>query len=168
MDAQRLPAELAASFDVVIAFYGVLPWTADVAAWMTDTATALRPDGALVLIDGYPLTQMVDTADPVRFDLPYQGGAAHCLRSTTFYAERATRLRTTHTVQYPRSHPSWRTPAILGAAVGAPSRYLVDAHRTPAAGEPAAGEPAAGVAGVVCRRSARRAIAQRCVSDGPS
>lgn len=46
-DAQRLPAELADAFDVVFASYGVLPWIADVTAWMTAAATALRPGGVL-------------------------------------------------------------------------------------------------------------------------
>ncbi|ONH57037.1 SAM-dependent methyltransferase [Frankia sp. CcI49] len=100
-DAQRLPSDLAASFDLVVASYGVLPWISDVAAWMNSAATALRPGGVMVLIDGHPLTQMVDTAEPVRFDFPYQGGAAHRLPSATFYASSAARLRTTHTVQYP-------------------------------------------------------------------
>ncbi|MCK9931607.1 class I SAM-dependent methyltransferase [Frankia sp. Mgl5] len=100
-DTQRLPDGLSGSFDLVVASYGVLPWIEDIPAWMTTAATALRHGGALVLVDGHPLTQMIDTVDPVRFDFPYQGGAAHHLRSTTFYASSATRLQTTRTVRYP-------------------------------------------------------------------
>lgn len=100
-DAQRLPDDLAGSFDVVFASYGVLPWIADVTAWMTTAATALRPGGTLVLIDGHPLIQMIDTVDPVRFGFPYQGGGAHRLPSTSSYASSATALSTTETVQYP-------------------------------------------------------------------
>jgi SAM-dependent methyltransferase len=100
-DAQRLPADLAGSFDVVFASYGVLCWIADVTAWMAAAGMALRPGGALVLIDGHPLTQMIDTVNPVRFDFPYQGGTAHRIRSTTSYASSATGLATTETVQYP-------------------------------------------------------------------
>jgi len=100
-DAQQLPAELARSFDVVFASYGVLCWIADLTAWMTSATTALRPGGTLVLIDVHPLTQMIDTVDPVSFDFPYQGGTAHHFRSTTSYASSATTLTATHTVQYP-------------------------------------------------------------------
>ncbi|WP_163548552.1 class I SAM-dependent methyltransferase [Candidatus Frankia nodulisporulans] len=92
-DAQRLPDDLAGSFDVVFASYGVLPWIA--------AATALRPGGTLVLIDGHPLIQMIDTVDPVRFGFPYQGGGAHRLPSTSSYASSATALTSTETVQYP-------------------------------------------------------------------
>jgi SAM-dependent methyltransferase len=100
-DAQRLPAGLAGAFDVVFASYGVLPWIADVTAWMAAAATALRPGGVLVLVDGHPLTQMIETVEPVRFDFPYQGGTAHRLRSTTSYASSATGLATTEVVEYP-------------------------------------------------------------------
>ncbi|KPM56688.1 hypothetical protein ACG83_02010 [Frankia sp. R43] len=124
-DAQRLPSDLAASFDLVVASYGVLPWISDVAAWMNSAATALRPGGAMVLIDGHPLTQMVETAEPVRFDFPYQGGAAHRLPSTTFYADSATRLRTTHTVQYPHGLGEIVTAAAAaGLRVTRLSEYL--------------------------------------------
>ncbi|WP_250643048.1 class I SAM-dependent methyltransferase [Frankia sp. AiPa1] len=100
-DAQRLPAPLAGSFDVVFASYGVLCWIADVHAWMAAAGAALRPGGVLVLVDGHPLTQMIDTVEPVRFDFPYQGGGAHRIRSTRSYASSATRLTATQTVQYP-------------------------------------------------------------------
>ncbi len=124
-DAQQLPAELAGAFDVVFASYGVLPWIANVRAWMTAAATALRPGGALVLLDGHPLIQMIDTVDPVRFDFPYQGGTAHRLPSTSFYASSATRLTTTETVQYPHGLGEIVTAAAAaGLRVDALTEYL--------------------------------------------
>ncbi len=124
-DAQQLPGELTGSFDVVVATYGVLPWITDISAWMTATATALRRGGALVPVDGHPLTQMIDTVDPVRFDFPYQGGAAHRLPSTTFYASSATHLRTTQTVQHPHGRGEIVTAAAsAGLRVHALTEYL--------------------------------------------
>ncbi|WP_131787713.1 class I SAM-dependent methyltransferase [Protofrankia symbiont of Coriaria ruscifolia] len=124
-DAQRLPADLAGSFDVVFASYGVLSWIADVTAWMSAAATALRSGGVLVLVDGHPLTQMIDSVDPVRFDFPHQGGAAHRLRSTAFYASSATRLETTETVQYPHGLGEIVTAAAdAGLRVEALTEYL--------------------------------------------
>ncbi len=124
-DAQRLPDDLAGSFDVVFASYGVLAWIADVTAWMTAAASALRAGGTLVLVDGHPLAQMIDTVDPVRFDFPYQGGEAHRLPSTSFYASSATALTTTQTVQYPHGLGEIVTAAAdAGLRVDALTEYL--------------------------------------------
>jgi SAM-dependent methyltransferase len=123
--AQRPPADLADSFDVVFASYGVLPWIADVTAWMTAAAAALRPGGVLVLVDGHPLAQMIETVDPVGFEFPYQGGAAHRFRSTSFYASSATRLTTAETVQYPHGLGEIVTAAAgAGLRVDALTEYL--------------------------------------------
>ncbi|MCM3882227.1 class I SAM-dependent methyltransferase [Frankia sp. R82] len=124
-DAQQLPADLAGAFDVVFASYGVLSWIADVTAWMTAAATALRPGGVLVLVDGHPLTQMIDSVDPVRFDFPYQGSTAHHIRSASFYASSATQLTTTETVQYPHGLGEIVTAAAAaGLHVDALTEYL--------------------------------------------
>lgn len=124
-DAQQPPDELTAGFDLVFASYGVLCWIADVRAWMRAAATALRPGGKLVLIDGHPLTQMVDSVDPVAFGFPYQGGAPQRFRSASFYASSAVGLRTRETVEYPHGLGEIVTAAVTaGLRIDALTEYL--------------------------------------------
>lgn len=72
-DAQALPAELAGRFDLVFASYGVLCWIADIDAWMSSAAGALRSGGKLVLIDIHPLFLAFEQRDPPVLDMPYLG-----------------------------------------------------------------------------------------------
>jgi SAM-dependent methyltransferase len=72
-DAQHLPDELAGRFDCVFASYGVLLWIADLAAWMRSAASALRPGGSLVLVEGHPIAMMVRSVDPPVLEDPYGG-----------------------------------------------------------------------------------------------
>ncbi|MGZ4115259.1 MAG: class I SAM-dependent methyltransferase, partial [Actinomycetota bacterium] len=73
-DAQRLPEDLRGRFDCVFASHGVLMWIADVDAWMSSAASALRPGGHLVLVDGHPISIVVRSVDPLVLEPPYQGG----------------------------------------------------------------------------------------------
>lgn len=75
-DSQSLPAELAGRFDVVFSSYGVLCWIADVDAWMSSAARAVRSGGRLVLIDIHPLLLAFEQVDPPVLDMPYLGAEA--------------------------------------------------------------------------------------------
>jgi SAM-dependent methyltransferase len=75
-DAQRLPAELRDRFDCAFASHGCLMWIADIDAWMSSAAAALRPGGTLVLVEGHPLSVVVRSVDPFVLEPPYQGGEA--------------------------------------------------------------------------------------------
>jgi SAM-dependent methyltransferase len=124
-DAQHLPDQLAAAFDLVFASYGVLCWIADVSAWMRTAATAMRPGGKLVLVDVHPLAQMIDTADPITCGFPYQGGAPRRFRAAGSYASSATDLRNQETVQYPHGLGEIVTAAVgAGLRVDALTEYL--------------------------------------------
>jgi len=73
-DAQAIPSELDGRFDVVFASYGVIMWIASMAAWMRSAARALAPGGALVLLEGHPITMLVRSSDPPELWGPYLGG----------------------------------------------------------------------------------------------
>jgi SAM-dependent methyltransferase len=102
-DTQRLPANLAGGFDLVVATYGVLCWIADVEAWMRGAAMALKPGGSLVLVDMHPAFQTVAAIDPLVADWPYGGGEPHRETVTGTYAEPGLTLPAQDTVQYPYS-----------------------------------------------------------------
>jgi SAM-dependent methyltransferase len=59
--------------DVLLAYatLGVLCWIADLDAWMRSVRSALRPGGRLVVVDLHPMLVMVQSRDPLRFDMPY-------------------------------------------------------------------------------------------------
>jgi SAM-dependent methyltransferase len=100
-DVLDLPASLAGRFDVVFASYGVLTWISSARAWMQSAAFALRPGGALVLIDVHPLVIMVDTAEPLTVDFPYAGEQPHTFSSTSSYAVAGLDASVSQTVQWP-------------------------------------------------------------------
>jgi SAM-dependent methyltransferase len=102
-DTQRLPADLAGGFDLVVATYGVLCWIADLGAWMRGAAMALRAGGSLVLVDLHPAYQTVASVDPLIADWPYGGGLPHRETVTGTYAEPALTMPAQETVQYPYS-----------------------------------------------------------------
>lgn len=102
-DTQRLPAGLAARFDVVVATYGVLCWIGDLRAWMSGAAAALRPGGALVLVDMHPAFQTVASVEPLVADWPYGGGQAQYESVTGTYADPSVTVPVRETVQYPYS-----------------------------------------------------------------
>jgi SAM-dependent methyltransferase len=73
-NAQHLPNELRGRFHCVFASYGVLMWIADLDAWMSSAASALRTGGHLVLVEGHPISIVVRSVDPLVLEAPYAGG----------------------------------------------------------------------------------------------
>jgi SAM-dependent methyltransferase len=73
-DVHRLPRQLFGLFDIAFASFGVLVWAYDLAAWMASVAGALRPGGALVLVDGHPIMTMVQSSSPPTLRWAYQSG----------------------------------------------------------------------------------------------
>lgn len=85
-DSTRLPPSLHGRFDLAYATIGILPWIADVDAWMRSVAATLRPGGRLLLIDGHPLFQMTESLDPLVLDFPYAHDGPHPFSSPGSYA----------------------------------------------------------------------------------
>ncbi|MFG2606561.1 class I SAM-dependent methyltransferase [Streptomyces sp. NPDC048514] len=102
-DAQQLPQELAARFDLAIATYGVLCWIADLDAWMRSAAMTLRPGGALIMVDLHPLFQTVATFDPFVADWPYGGGRQQQETVVGTYADANVHMEALDAAQYPYS-----------------------------------------------------------------
>lgn len=102
-DTQRLPSSLAGAFDVAVATYGVLCWIGDLDAWMRGAAMALRPGGALVLVDTHPAYEMVATLDPLVVDWPYGGGEPLRETVTGTYASPEVTTPAQEVIEYPHS-----------------------------------------------------------------
>jgi SAM-dependent methyltransferase len=102
-DTQRLPPNLAGGFDVAVATYGVLCWIADLDAWMRGAAMALRPGGALVLVDLHPAYQTVAAIEPLVVDWPYGGGEPRRETVTGTYASAEMTTPAQDAIQYPYS-----------------------------------------------------------------
>jgi 8-oxo-dGTP pyrophosphatase MutT (NUDIX family) len=116
-DAQRLPDDLAGRFDIVFASYGVFGWIADIEAWMRSAAGALRPDGALVVVEIHPLFGMFDSIDPLVVDFPYGGGRPHLFEGAGDYADPDAQLEATATIEYPHGLGEIVTAAISAGLV---------------------------------------------------
>ena len=116
-DAQGLPDELAGRFDVVFASYGVFNWIADVDAWMRSAAAALRPEGALAVVEIHPLCYMFDSIDPLVVDFPYQGGRPHRFDGPGSYADPDVEFQATETIEYPHGLGETITAAISAGLV---------------------------------------------------
>lgn len=113
-DATDPPASLDGSFDLVYSTMGILCWIGDVAAWMRGVQRVLRPGGRLLLIDLHPLFLMVDQAQPLQLDFPYQSDGAVVLDEVGTYAAAGTEVASTRTIEH--AHGLGR---IVSAAIGA-------------------------------------------------
>lgn len=102
-DSTTLPGSLARAFDLAYATVGVLTWIDDVGAWMRSVAGVLRPGGRLVLVDAHPLMDMIQTTDPLTFDMPYANNGGHVFTSGETYADPSLRLPETPSVNYAHS-----------------------------------------------------------------
>jgi SAM-dependent methyltransferase len=85
-NSTALPPSLQARFDLAYATIGVLCWIADLDAWMTSIRSTLRPGGRLVVIDLHPMLVMVESTDPLRFDMPYAFDGPHEFAEPESYA----------------------------------------------------------------------------------
>jgi SAM-dependent methyltransferase len=59
-DVYLLPEVLAGEFDVVLTYFGVLPWLGDLARWAEIAARYLAPGGTFYLADHHPLLNMLE------------------------------------------------------------------------------------------------------------
>jgi SAM-dependent methyltransferase len=102
-DSTAIGPELESRFDLAYATVGVISWIADVGAWMRSVHSTLRPGGRLVLIDTHPLQDMVDTAEPLTFDMPYANDGGHRFEETGSYADPTVRTPELSSVNYAHS-----------------------------------------------------------------
>lgn len=102
-DATDLPAELFGRFDLAYATVGVMCWIPEVDAWMSSVFATLRPGGRLILLDGHPLAEMIDTADPLTLDFPYCNDGGHRIEAEGSYADRDAKLANSAAVCYAHS-----------------------------------------------------------------
>jgi SAM-dependent methyltransferase len=113
-DSTALPPTVDRRFDLAYATIGVLIWIGELGAWMRSVYSALRPGGRLVIVDGHPLQDMVDTPDPLTLDFPYGGGRPVSFRNPQTYADPSLQLSNHEYVNYPHS-----LGEIVSAAAGA-------------------------------------------------
>jgi SAM-dependent methyltransferase len=85
-DSTAIGPSLAGRFDLAYATIGVLCWIADIGAWMRSVRATLRPGGRLILIDTHPLQEMVGSARPLSFDMPYANDGGHLFEGGSSYA----------------------------------------------------------------------------------
>jgi len=105
-DATALPFGLDRRFDLVYATVGVITWIGELGAWMRSAYSALRPGGRLVLVDGHPLQDMVQSPAPLALDFPYGGGRPVSFESEQTYADpsgQQIRLSNRAGVNYPHA-----------------------------------------------------------------
>lgn len=102
-DVLELPTDLTGGFDVVVATYGVFCWIDDLDRWARTAATALRPGGRLVVVDGHPILHMIDRQEPLVVDFPYANDGPHRTVSDGTYADPSAVLPATETVQWAHS-----------------------------------------------------------------
>jgi SAM-dependent methyltransferase len=98
-DAARLPDSLHERFGLVWATIGVLCWIEDLDAWMASAASALAPEGRLVLMDGHPLGGAFKL-EPLRLARAYGGASRREIERGWDYA---TPQRTGPQVQFHHS-----------------------------------------------------------------
>jgi SAM-dependent methyltransferase len=89
-DICNLPSMLDGRFDLAWATIGIVCWIADLDGWMRSIARALAPGGQLVLIDGHPLSKMMQSTQPVQLWAPYGGGCQLSIDTGQDYATATT------------------------------------------------------------------------------
>lgn len=136
-DAQRLPDDLTAQFDVVFASYGIFYWIADIDAWMRSAATALRPNGKLIVVETHPLVQMIQSVEPVRADFPYGGAKPVHRQVSSTYSGLNIPMEKSHTVGYAHGIGEIVTAAAkAGLRIDSFTEYMDRAEASPRSGNP--------------------------------
>jgi len=107
-DIYALPDVLAAEFDIVLTYYGVLPWLPDLARWAEIVARYIKPGGFLYVADTHPLAYMLEVGEGERFPhiaYPYfsDGEPERCEPDGGTYA--APDAQTANLVTYEWKHP---------------------------------------------------------------
>ncbi len=102
-DAAALPYDLHNRFDLVYSTIGVLCWIDDVRAWMRSAAAALRGGGKLLLVDGHPMYQMLESTKPLRLDFPYAHDGPRTFDEQGSYAGADLPVAATASVSYGHS-----------------------------------------------------------------
>lgn len=102
-NACQLPARLR-GYDLAVATYGVVEWTADLDAWVKGIARALAPGGRFLMIDTHPTSCAVELAADHRLVVIDHFFSATPLKVRTrgSYADRRKVPRTPH--KYKWSH----------------------------------------------------------------
>jgi 2-polyprenyl-3-methyl-5-hydroxy-6-metoxy-1,4-benzoquinol methylase len=59
-----LPDVLEGEFDIVLTYYGVLPWLPDLRRWAEIVAYYLKPGGFVYIADMHPFVDMIEGGDP--------------------------------------------------------------------------------------------------------
>ncbi|MFA4987771.1 MAG: methyltransferase domain-containing protein, partial [Candidatus Brocadiia bacterium] len=59
-DVLELPTRLDGQFDIVLTYYGVLPWLPDLGRWAKVVAHFLKPGGIIYVADTHPFAAMID------------------------------------------------------------------------------------------------------------
>ena len=65
-----LPDVLTGEYDIVLTYYGALPWLPDLGRWAEIAAHLLKPGGFLYIADLHPFVNMIEGGDPA-IDEPY-------------------------------------------------------------------------------------------------
>ena len=99
-DTLALPPTLVRRFDVAYASIGAICWIGDLARWMREVASTLRPGGRLVLVDLHPAYGMVDAREPLQVTFPYAFDGPRAYRTATSYAGPALAPDATVSVAY--------------------------------------------------------------------
>jgi SAM-dependent methyltransferase len=103
-DACRLPVGLS-GYDLAVATYGVVEWTADLDAWIQGIARALTPGGLFLMIDTHPASCAVELSADQRLVLieHFFGPAPVRVATRGSYADRRKVPRTRHRYKWPHS-----------------------------------------------------------------
>lgn len=118
-DVLELPRNLVGQFDIVITYFGVLPWLPDLQRWGQVAAHFLAPGGLLYVADTHPVAALYevgggDTAPSLHYDYFTHGRAQRFESSGGTYADPS--AQTENRVTYEWQHT---LQDILGAVVNA-------------------------------------------------
>lgn len=65
-DVAELPEHLSGQFDIVLAYYGVMPWVGNLPGWARGIVRCLRPGGFFYLADTHPLAEVMEVPQDER------------------------------------------------------------------------------------------------------